>query len=109
MRSSKHIALALLVVTTIILLGTIGYMYTEGWGVLDSLYMTVITLATVGFGEVHTLSPTGRMFTIILIIVGVASLGYFGGALFQFMVEGKITEVFWRRRLDQKDVLLMWY
>jgi voltage-gated potassium channel len=102
MRSSKHITISLLVAVTIILLGTVGYMYTEGWGVLDSLYMTVITLATVGFGEVHPLSQAGRLFTVLLIIVGVASLGYFGGALFQFMVEGKIQEVFWRRRLDHK-------
>lgn len=102
MRSSKHITISLFVVSTIILLGTVGYMSTEGWGVLDSLYMTVITLATVGFGEVHPLSQGGKLFTVLLIIVGVASLGYFGGALFQFMVEGKIQQVFWRRRLDHK-------
>ena len=46
--------------------GTMGYTIIEGWPTFDSLYMTIITLATIGFGEVHPLSTAGRVFTIVL-------------------------------------------
>ena len=47
--------------------GTFGYAFIEGWDLLDSLYMTVITMATIGYGEVRPLSPTGRVFTLFII------------------------------------------
>ncbi len=56
--------------------GTFGYMWIEGWTLVESAYMTVITLSTVGFGEVQSLSPPGRLFTIGLILGGVATLSY---------------------------------
>ncbi len=56
--------------------GTFGYMGIEGWTLVESAYMTVITLSTVGFGEVRSLSPAGRVFTIGLILGGVATLSY---------------------------------
>lgn len=54
----------------ILIAGTLGYCLIEQWSLLDSLYMTVITLATVGYGEIHPLSITGRVFTIFLIMGG---------------------------------------
>ncbi len=56
--------------------GTIGYSWIEGWTLVESLYMTVITLSTVGFGEVRALSPAGKFFTIALILGGVATLSF---------------------------------
>ena len=56
--------------------GTIGYRLIEGWRLTDCLYMTIITLATVGFGEVHPLSTAGRLFTSALILLGVGTLAY---------------------------------
>ncbi|MCB0335267.1 MAG: potassium channel family protein [Bdellovibrionales bacterium] len=55
----------------VLTLGTFGYMTIEGWSAFDALYMTVITLSTVGFSETHLLSQEGRLFTIILIVMGV--------------------------------------
>lgn len=52
--------------------GVIGYRLIEGWSFLDSLYMTIITISTVGFQEVYPLSRLGRIFTISLIITGVS-------------------------------------
>ena len=57
-------------------LGTIGYMVIEKWSLLDALFMTAITMSTIGYGEIRPLSPTGRIFTIGLIILGVVSASY---------------------------------
>lgn len=56
--------------------GTIGYMLIEGWNALDSFYMTAITLTTVGFGEVRPLTGSGRIFTVALLVSGVAFIAY---------------------------------
>ena len=56
--------------------GTIGYMLIEGWSLLEALYMTTITMSTIGYGEVKTLSAGGRMFTIGLIVIGVITASY---------------------------------
>jgi voltage-gated potassium channel len=67
------------IVTLIILvisIGVAGYMIIEGWSLLDALYMTVITLTTVGFGEIWPLSTAGRLFTIALIALGVGTIVY---------------------------------
>ena len=86
----------------IIALGTGGYMWIEKWEFLDAVYMTIITLTTVGYSEVHEVSQTGRIFTIFLIFSGAGFCLYVAGALVQFMVEGRIREVLGRRRLDKK-------
>jgi len=92
------------VVLSLLLLsfGTCGYMLLEGWSLLDSLYMTVITLATVGYGEVHPVGPGGRTFTIVLIILGVGLFLYVIGNLVQFLVEGRIRQILGRRKVDRE-------
>ncbi|UCD88387.1 MAG: potassium channel protein [Desulfobacterales bacterium] len=82
--------------------GAVGYMTIEGWPFADSLYMTVITLSTVGYAEVQRLSPAGRTFTMVFIAVGVAFAFYLGGSIIRFMVEGRIREILGRRKLEKK-------
>lgn len=77
-------------------------MVIEGWNLFDSIYMTVITLATVGYGEVHEVSRAGRVYTMFLIFIGGGFCVYVAGAAVQFMVEGQIRAVLGRRRLDRK-------
>lgn len=73
-----------------------------GWNFLDSLYMTVITLAGVGFSEVHPLNTAGRIYTMVLIMFGLSVFMYVAGTVVQFTVEGQIRAVLGRRRLDKK-------
>ncbi|MEK7743618.1 MAG: potassium channel family protein, partial [Elusimicrobiota bacterium] len=64
----KEKLLPIVVILSVVLcIGTMGYVVIEGWSVLDGLYMTVITVATIGYGETHPLSSAGRVFTIFLI------------------------------------------
>lgn len=102
MDSTRHIILSVLMTVLVVIMGTAGYMLFEGWDFLDSVYMTVTTLSTVGFGEVHKVSRIGQVYTIVLIIVGVGFFLYVIGAVVQFMVEGRIRTILGRRRLDKK-------
>jgi len=74
----------------------------ENWRFLDALYMTVITLGTVGFKEVHDLSDGGKMFTMGLILVGVSVLGYIVGSLAQIMFEGQFQRIMGRKKVEKQ-------
>jgi len=97
----KHLKTSILVLLALVSLGTAGYMGIEGWRFLDALYMTVITLGTVGFKEVHDLSDAGKIFTIILIIIGVSVLGYLIGSLAQIMFEGQFQRIIGRKKVEK--------
>src|SRR5436190_9962094 len=83
------------------LAGTIGY-FALGFSVLDAAYQTVTTVTTVGFREVEPLSTTGKVFTIVLILLGVGTALYALGALLEVLVEGHISDVLGRRRRDRR-------
>ena len=82
-------------------IGTGGYMAIEGWSAFDSLYMTVITVTTVGFFEVHELSEGGRVFTMLLALGGVFTLFYFASALISAIVSGQVRGDLWRQRMER--------
>ena len=87
----------------IILGGTVGYHLIEGWSWFDGFYMTVITLATIGYGETHPLTTAGRVFTIALIIIGVTMFGFLLSLLTQTLVETGIATALGRRKVF-KDI-----
>jgi voltage-gated potassium channel len=74
------------------LVGTLGYRYIEGYSWINAAYMTMITLSTVGFTEVEPLSPQGRVFTITLIVMGIASFGYIINRSTEVLVQGYVQE-----------------
>ncbi len=86
------------VIAAVLLLGTFGYMAIEKWNVGDSFYMSVITLATVGYGETHPLSPLGRLFTTALIFISVAGLSMWTASLTSLLVEGEMSGTFRKRK-----------
>lgn len=82
----------------VIIGGTAGYRYIEGWNWLDSFWMVVITLTTIGYGETHPLTWAGRLYTIALIILGVSLGTYTAGQLTRYVVEGSLLEQVQNRR-----------
>ena len=93
------VAAGILIVLPII--GTAGYMVLEGWSFLDALYMTIITLTTVGFREVRELDDSGRIFTMVLIISGVGAILYAFLAVFQFVLEGELGLLLGKQRMKR--------
>lgn len=99
---ARQLVLAVIIVGVVMVLGTIGYVAIEGWSVFDALYMTVTTVMTVGFSEVHPLSAAGRAFTIVLIISGVGTLFYVLGNVARLLLEGELRAVFGKYRIEEK-------
>jgi voltage-gated potassium channel len=100
-----RLAVALLAI--IVGSGTLGYTVIEGWDPFDALYMTVISVTTVGYREVHPLSRAGEMFTIVIVTVGVATVLYTFSFLMARLIEGDLQTRWGLRRrermLDQLD------
>jgi len=100
MERQKPFTLTLTLTVALVFFGTGGYMVIEGWPFDDALYMTIITMATVGYGEVHQVSDAGRAFTIFLIVMGVGYFMYVVGLIVQFLVEDRIRVILGRRKLE---------
>jgi voltage-gated potassium channel len=98
----RRVLRAALLLAAVTVIGTFGYMLLMDWNLVDALYMTVITVGIVGYEEVHDLSndPAGRLWTIALIISGVASLAYAASTIGEFIVEGTVRGYFHRRRME---------
>ncbi len=86
----RNLVTAAALLLTLPIIGTAGYMILEGWSFIDSLYMSVITLTTVGFREVRPLDTSGKVFTMIFTVSGVGAMFYAFLSLFQFLLEGEL-------------------
>lgn len=100
--SREYVLKSLLLVIGVIAVGTLGYMLIEGWGFLDALYMTVITISTVGFREKRALSPIGSIFTIFLIFMGVGAVLYLLTRFIEYTIEGGLSGTLMQRRWYRK-------
>lgn len=98
----RSLQIAFGVVALLLAGGTLGYVLLEGWPVFDALYMTVITLTTVGYLEVHPLSTAGRSFTMLLALGGVFTLFYLAGDLIRGMVSGEMARLLGRQRMERQ-------
>jgi voltage-gated potassium channel len=93
--------LSVVLLTTVLCVGTAGYVIIEGWDVFDAFYMTITTVTTVGYGEIHPLSRAGRVFNSGVIILGVATVLYTFSFLMARLVEGDL-QVRWARRRRER-------
>jgi len=82
--------------------GVMAYHFIEGMSYSDAIFMTAITVSTVGFGEVQPLSGVGRIITIFIIVFGISIAGYTLGTFIRMLVEGEISERFGRKKVAKK-------
>jgi voltage-gated potassium channel len=97
----RRIHISVLIFVGIVFFGTAGYMVVEGMPLFDALYMTVITISTVGFGEVRPLSSAGRGVTMLVIIASITVGGYAISMMARMLIEGELRKSFQRRRMEQ--------
>lgn len=98
----RRLATALGIFLAVVVVGTIGYVVIEGWGFLDALYMTVVSITTVGYREVHPLTTAGRVYTMLLLLGGIGALLYAFGTLLDFLVEGHLRGLLEGRRMEKR-------
>lgn len=98
----RHLIVVIIVIFILLFAGTAGYRLIEGWPFLDALYMTVITITTVGYGEIHQLSQEGRIFTIFLILCSFGGMAYVLASIAQTLIAGQIRMALGRRKLEKK-------
>ncbi|HUY20665.1 MAG TPA: potassium channel protein [Candidatus Binataceae bacterium] len=89
---SARFLLAIVGIVLVTVAGMLGYMTIEGYSPIDALYMSVITVSTVGYGEVHPLDTAGRVFTIVLIVTGVGTVLYLLTSIGELIIEGRLRE-----------------
>jgi len=89
------------ILAVLIVGGTLGYKYLEGWPLIDAFYMVVITLSTVGFREVHALNFVGKILTMGIIICGVGTAVYTLGQAIEIIVEGEIVGFRRKTKMDK--------
>ncbi len=102
MTSTQKLQMAFAGLTLIIFIGMVGFMVLEDYDPADALYMTIITLSTVGFSEVSPLHVSGKIFVIFLIIFGVMFTGFVVTILGQVVMEGQFNEIYGRKKMERK-------
>ena len=100
MVGTRHLIFSIVITILILAAGTVGYMAIEGWQFIDALYMTVITISTVGFKEVNQVDAGGRVFTIFLVFIGVGFTLYVAAAVVGFKSQRRCIISFF---IDTRD------
>ena len=101
-----RIYVALFGFALVILGGTVGYMILENFNFIEANYMTVITVGSVGYMEVHPLSDAGRIFTIILIICNIATFTFFITVLSRYFLDGEFLQTYKLLKMENQIAAL---
>jgi voltage-gated potassium channel len=102
MYAPKKLLVPVFMFLVLVVTGILGYMSIEGWNLLDSIYMTIITLSTVGYGEVREIGPGGRIFTVFLIVFGLFIITYLVSLVAEALVAVEIRAVLGRRKVGKR-------
>lgn len=89
-------------ILALFIVGTVGFHFIEGWSFFDSFYTTIVTLATVGYGDFHPASVEGRVFAVVLIIFGVGALAYFVTLVIDNLVDVRLRTILGRGKVEKK-------
>jgi voltage-gated potassium channel len=102
MKAFRNLKLIGLALVLLMIVGTAGFHFIEGWSWFDGLYMVVTTISTIGYGEIHPLSHAGRVFNLGVIVCGVALVMLAIGSLTQALLEFEFGEFFGRRKMQRE-------
>jgi voltage-gated potassium channel len=101
-KAFRHLKFLASALALVVVLGTAGFHYIEGWPWFDGFYMVITTLTTIGYGETHPLSHIGRVFNIFIILSGVGLVFLVIGSLTQALLEFELQNIFGRRRMERE-------
>jgi voltage-gated potassium channel len=102
MRALRNLRVLVAVLVLLVAIGTAGFHFIEGWSWFDGLYMVITTFTTIGYTEVHPLSHIGRIFNVLLILMGVGNVFLIIGALTQSVLEVEFNQFFGRRKMERE-------
>ena len=102
MRALRNLRVLVAVLVLLVVIGTAGFHFIEGWSWFDGLYMVITTFTTIGYTEVHSLSHAGRVFNVFLILMGVGNVFLIIGALTQSVLEVEFNQFFGRRKMERE-------
>src|SRR5215475_12106586 len=102
MRALHNLRLIVAALALVMLAGTAGFHFIEGWPWFDGFYMVVTTLTTIGYQETHPLSHAGRIFNVCVIVAGVSLVFLVIGALTQALLEFELRSFFGRRKMERE-------
>src|SRR5213078_502070 len=102
LRTPFRVRYALIALGSALLFGTVGFHLIEGWSVADSLYVTVQTLTTVGYGDLTPRNGTGRLFAVVVMLIGVGGVALFVSTIVQSVVQSELVATFGQRRRSRQ-------
>ena len=102
MKLQNKLITVLVIAFLLIAISVFGYMHFSNYSFIDALYMVIITMSTVGFGEVHPLTPTEKLFTILLIVFSIGIFGYLVSLLTEFIADGKFFKELKTKKMQKK-------
>ncbi|MBW2560842.1 MAG: potassium channel family protein, partial [Deltaproteobacteria bacterium] len=102
MLSTFKLRVAFSFLLLIMLVGTLGYHFLEGWSLANSFYATIVTLGTVGFGDFYPITPIGKCFAIFLIVFGVGTMAYTFAVIMEVLMEGRLKRILGRGKLEKQ-------
>ncbi|RUM45179.1 MAG: hypothetical protein DSY35_01055, partial [Desulfurobacterium sp.] len=97
----RRFLLILSILMLLVIFSTLGIMLIEKWSFLDALWHTIITISTVGYGEVHPLSTAGKIFTMVVIVIAFAVFAYGASTVASMLFEGELKKIFVIKRMEK--------